>query len=290
MLPAHRYQRCICNVFPPLCLPQINPAAETVSAADVVADLPPRDPNESSCQSRSTSVSKQQDGRPGSAQTQISTAATSCTLDDIDTDSPVPSVSERLYPKGCHSNPPVYVAGDTYSIVGSLNPHSRGAVVNGTGGAGLYAAGVPLLNMCTLQRKEPSSLPLPGGAAGDGGGRVEPTPTDAADLRSLRMKDLLDIRLDQVTFDLSQPPYDSLQTYEFEGRDSRAESLSSLESDGEKDDGRVVGGMEELNQKFQRLVEIISEREKEKVAGGEALDKITAQREDKVKQQQKWDF
>uniref|UniRef100_A0A3B5A9Q5 Cadherin-24-like n=1 Tax=Stegastes partitus TaxID=144197 RepID=A0A3B5A9Q5_9TELE len=65
----------------------------------------------------------------------------------------------------------------------------------------------------------------------------------------LRMEELLNIRLDQVTFDLSQPPYDSLQTYEFEGRDSRAESLSSLESDGEKDDMRVVGGMEELNQK-----------------------------------------
>lgn len=114
------------------------------------------------------------------------------------------------------------------------------------------------------------------------------------------MKDLLNIRLDQVTFDLSQPPYDSLQTYEFEGRDSRAESLSSLESDGEKDNGRVVGGMEELNQKFQRLVEIINEREKEKEeekggvegggGGGESLDEITAQREGKVKEQQKWDF
>lgn len=116
------------------------------------------------------------------------------------------------------------------------------------------------------------------------------------------MEDLLNIRLDQVTFDLSQPPYDSLQTYEFEGRDSRAESLSSLESDGEKDDGRVVGGMEELNQKFQRLVEIIREREKEKekerggdvegAAGGEAaegtLDKTHKQNGDK--EQQKWDF
>lgn len=258
-----------------------------MSAADIVADLPQCGPSESPCQSHSTSVSKQQDGRPGSAQTQISTAATSCTLDDADTDSSVPSVSEQTHPKGCQSNPPVYVAGDTYSIVGSLNPHSRGTVVNGTGGAGLYAAGVPLLNMCTLQRKDLTSLSLPGAA---GGGWAESTRTDSSNLRSLRMKDLLDIRLDQVTFDLSQPPYDSLQTYEFEGRDSRAESLSSLESDGEKDDGRVVGGMEELNQKFQRLVEIITEREKEKVVGGEALDQITAQRADKVKEPQKWDF
>lgn len=231
-----------------------------------------------------------------SAQTQISTTATNCTLDDTDADSSIPSVSEQNYSKGCRSNRPVYAAGDTYSIVGSLNPHSRGTVVNGSSGVGLYAAGVPLLNMCTLQRKDATSLSLPGGALGDGGGWAESTPKDDANLQSLRMKDLLNIRLDQVTFDLSQPPYDSLQTYEFEGRDSRAESLSSLESDGEKDDGRVVGGMEELNQKFQRLVEIINEREKEKGGEGgeggrgEALDKITAQREDKVKEQQKWDF
>lgn len=287
----------------PLCVWQIKPAPETGSAADSVADLPHCDPSESSCQSHSSSVSKQQEGRPGSAQTQISTAATSCTLDDIDTDSSIPSVSEQNYSKGCQSHRPAYTAGDTYSIVGSLNPHSRGTVVNGTSGPGLYAAGVPLLNMCTLQRKDPTSLSLPAGALGDGGGGwAESIRTDSAKLQSLRMKDLLNIRLDQVTFDLSQPPYDSLQTYEFEGRDSRAESLSSLESDGEKD-GPVVGGMEELNQKFQRLVEIINEREKEKEkekgggeggegggGGGEALAKITAQREDKAKEQQKWDF
>lgn len=261
---------------------QISPAA----GAGGAADLPQPDPNESSCQSRSSSVSRQPEGRPGSAQTQISTAATSCTLDDLDTDSSVPSVSERSYSRG---NPPVY--GDAYSVVGSLNPRGRGAVVNG---AGPYAAGTPLLNTCTLQRKDLTPLSLPGGGFGESGGWAEPPRTDSASLQSLRMKDLLNIRLDQVTFDLSQPPYDSLQTYEFEGRDSRAESLSSLESDGEKDEGRVVGGMEELNQKFQRLVEIISEREKEKGGGagaeGGALHQITTQREDQVKEQQKWDF
>uniref|UniRef100_A0A3B3ZG75 Cadherin domain-containing protein n=1 Tax=Periophthalmus magnuspinnatus TaxID=409849 RepID=A0A3B3ZG75_9GOBI len=55
----------------------------------------------------------------------------------------------------------------------------------------------------------------------------------------LHMEELLNVRLNHVTFDLSQPPYDSLQTYEFEGRDSRAESLSSLESNGEKDNGNT---------------------------------------------------
>lgn len=262
-------------------------------------------------------MSNQQEGRPGSSQTQISTGATSCTLDDIDTDSSIPSVSEQNYSNGSQPNaakPPLYVSGDTYSIVGSLNPNSGGTFMNGASGAGLYPAGVPLLNMCRLQREDLGRQPLclPGGVFGTGGGwpcggAAEPARAEAANLQPLRMEDLLSIRLDQVTFDLSQPPYDSLQTYEFEGRDSRAESLSSLESDGEKDDGRVVGGMDELNQKFRRLVEIISEREKEKEggagggggggdapvdAGGEepAEEKTHEQKGVTEKEQQKWDF
>lgn len=178
--------------------------------------------------------------------------------------------------------------------------------MNGTSGSGVYPVGVQLLNMCRLQRKDltPQPLSLPGGLFGNNRGWVcaaEPVRAEAANPQPLRMEDLLNIRLDQVTFDLSQPPYDSVQTYEFEGRDSRAESLSSLESDGEKDDGRAVGGMEELNQKFHRLVQIIREREKEKegeggetraAEGGEAaeatLDETHKQKEDK--EQQKWDF
>ncbi|XP_068175407.1 cadherin-24-like [Antennarius striatus] len=260
------------------------------------------DPNESSCHSHASSSSNQQDGRPGSSQTQISTADTNCTLDDIDTDSSIRSVSEQNYSNGSQVNPvslPVFLPGDTYSIVGSMNPNSTGPFVNGSGG-GPYPPGVQLLNMCRLQRKDltPQPLALPGGVFGNdrgwpcGAGAVRAEPGNP---QPLRMEDLLNIRLDQVTFDLSQPPYDSLQTYEFEGRDSRAESLSSLESDGEKDDGRVVGGMEELNQKFQRLVEIIREREKEKEGGGgetvkNTVDKTYKEKEDKEKEHLKWDF
>lgn len=288
----------------------MNPTETESAPASNAAKLTQPDPNESSCQSHTSSSSNHQEGRPGSSQTQISTGATSCTLDDIDTDSSIPSVSEQNYSNGSQANslnPPVYMTGDTYSIVGSLNPNSRGTFMNGTTSSGLYPAGVQLLNMCRLQRADltPQSLSLPGGVFGNSAGwacRVEPARTESTNPLPLRMEDLLNIRLDQVTFDLSQPPYDSLQTYEFEGRDSRAESLSSLESDGEKDDGRVVGGMEELNQKFQRLVEIIREREKEKegggdvegAAGGEAaegtLDKTHKQKGDKEKEQQKWDF
>lgn len=176
--------------------------------------------------------------------------------------------------------------------------------MNGSSSSGLYPVGV--LNTCGLQRKDLTAqpLPLPGGVFGNNRGwalGTEPARTMATNPQPLQMEDLLNFRLDQVTFDLSQPPYDSLQTYEFEGRDSRAESLSSLESDGEKDDGRVVGGMEELNQKFQRLVEIIQEREKEKergetrmAGGGETaqatLKEIHKQTGDKETEQQKWDF
>ncbi|KAL7396993.1 hypothetical protein ABVT39_014873 [Epinephelus coioides] len=287
------------------------PETESTPTATNAANPTHCDPNESSCQSHTSSSSNQQEGRPGSSQTQISTAATSCTLDDIDTDSSIPSVSERNYSNGSEIgsvNPPVYLKGDTYSIVGSLNPNSRGTCMNGTSGGGLYPAGVQLLNMCRLQSKDltPQPLSLPGGMFGNNRGwacGAEPARAEATNPQPLRMEDLLNIRLDQVTFDLSQPPYDSLQTYEFEGRDSRAESLSSLESDGEKDDGRVVGGMEELNQKFQRLVEIIREREKEKEGGGgetraaeggetaaAAHDETHKQKEDKEKEQQRWDF
>lgn len=173
--------------------------------------------------------------------------------------------------------------------------------MNGTSSSsssGVYPAGVQL-NICRLQSKDltPQPLSLPGGVFGNSRGwtcGTEPARAEAANPQPLCVEDLLNIRLDQVTFDLSQPPYDSLQTYEFEGRDSRAESLSSLESDGEKDDGRVVGGMEELNQKFQRLVEIIREREKEKERGGgggsEAAEATHEQKEDKEKELQRWDF
>uniref|UniRef100_A0A3Q4GDB7 Cadherin 24, type 2a n=1 Tax=Neolamprologus brichardi TaxID=32507 RepID=A0A3Q4GDB7_NEOBR len=169
------------------------------------------------------------------------------------------------------------------------------------------STGVQLLNMCGLQGKDltPQSLPLPEGMFGNSRGwasGAEPARTETTNPQPLRMEELLNIRLDQVTFDLSQPPYDSLQTYEFEGRDSRAESLSSLESDGEKDEGSVVGGIEELNQKFQRLVEIIRERKREKEGEGETpapergktaettLSETHKQSEDKGAKLQRWDF
>ncbi|XP_061593911.1 cadherin-24 isoform X2 [Cololabis saira] len=281
---------------------KLNPTETESTAADVAADLT----CESSCQSHTSFSSNPQEGQPGSSETQTSTRPTSCTVDDIDTDCSIPSISEKSFSTSSQmncANPPAYMKGDTYSIVGSLNPNSMGACVNGTGGSGLYSAGVHLLNMSRLQGKDmtPQSLPLPGGMFGNGSGwtprtsRAEPGRTESTNPQPLQMEELLNIRLDQVTFDLSQPPYDSLQTYEFEGRDSRAESLSSLESDGERDNGRMAGGMEELNQKFQRLMEIIRDRQREKEShaskGGETADatlnESPKQSEEQGKEQQR---
>ncbi|XP_014873391.1 cadherin-24, partial [Poecilia latipinna] len=268
-----------------------NPTGPESTAANVPAELT----YESSCQSRASFSSNQQDGRPGSSQTQVSTGATSTTADDIDTDSSIPSMSEQNYSTSSQMssvNSPAYVKADTYSIVGSLNPGGMGVCINGTGAG----SGLQLLNMATLKARDapPQTLTAPAGSLGNG----KAPASEAPNPQPLRMEELLNIRLDRVTSDLSQPPYDSLQTYEFEGRDSRAESLSSLESDGDKEGERAAGGgMDELNQKFQRLVEIIRERQKEKkktttTQSGEAAETAETQRqsENTDKQQQRWDF
>uniref|UniRef100_A0A7N6B876 Cadherin domain-containing protein n=1 Tax=Anabas testudineus TaxID=64144 RepID=A0A7N6B876_ANATE len=61
------------------------------------------------------------------------------------------------------------------------------------------------------------------------------TPGPGGPSLALRVGEFLRLRLAQVTFDPSQPPYDSVQVYGLEGTGSRAGSLSSLESEGEKD-------------------------------------------------------
>uniref|UniRef100_A0A3B1J6E8 Cadherin 24 n=1 Tax=Astyanax mexicanus TaxID=7994 RepID=A0A3B1J6E8_ASTMX len=83
-----------------------------------------------------------------------------------------------------------------------------------------------------------------GGAAGGGSGHS----------LALRVGEFLRLRLAQVTFDPTQPPYDSVQVYGLEGTGSRAGSLSSLESEG----------LEEWGPQFRKLAQLFREREKEK--------------------------
>uniref|UniRef100_A0A673GRN0 Cadherin-11-like n=1 Tax=Sinocyclocheilus rhinocerous TaxID=307959 RepID=A0A673GRN0_9TELE len=85
-----------------------------------------------------------------------------------------------------------------------------------------------------------------------------------ADSLTNRMGDFLQHRLALVTFDPMQPPYDSLQTYGLEGGGSQATSLSSLESEAEKDTEGQKHRFEEWGPKFDRLLDIFRERAKEK--------------------------
>ncbi|XP_066578258.1 cadherin 24, type 2b, partial [Amia ocellicauda] len=98
---------------------------------------------------------------------------------------------------------------------------------------------------------------------------------------SFRVGEFLRLRLAQVTADPSQPPYDSVQIYGFEGQGSRAGSLSSLgsegEQEGEREGGERGGGeggeLEDWGHKFQRLVELLTgmegERERKREGEGE---------------------
>ncbi|XP_029111039.1 uncharacterized protein cdh24b isoform X3 [Scleropages formosus] len=82
---------------------------------------------------------------------------------------------------------------------------------------------------------------------------------------ALRVGEFLRLRLAQVTFDPAQPPYDSVQIYGLEGEGSQAGSLSSLESEEEKEAELDWGGaLEEWGPPFQRLAELFREREREK--------------------------
>uniref|UniRef100_A0A8C9XJJ4 Cadherin 24, type 2b n=1 Tax=Sander lucioperca TaxID=283035 RepID=A0A8C9XJJ4_SANLU len=83
---------------------------------------------------------------------------------------------------------------------------------------------------------------------------------------ALRVGEFLRLRLAQVTFDPSQPPYDSVQVYGLEGTGSRAGSLSSLESEAEKDAEKEEwgAGLEEWGPQFHKLAQLFKDREKER--------------------------
>lgn len=125
----------------------------------------------------------------------------------------------------------------------------------------------------------PQLLPYPGQGRGAFGGILGyggtwPTLPEAAgrgmqggggQSLALRVGEFLRLRLAQVTFDPTQPPYDSVQVYGLEGTGSRAGSLSSLESEGEKEANKQEWGigLEEWGPRFHKLAQLFEEREKE---------------------------
>lgn len=146
----------------------------------------------------------------------------------------------------------------------------------------------------------PQLLPFPGqprgaygGVMGFGAGwvpgmeAVRGAPGPGGPSLALRVGEFLRLRLAQVSFDPSQPPYDSVQVYGLEGTGSRAGSLSSLESEGEKDAEKEDWGvgLEEWGPEFQKLSQLFQEREKEREEENleEGVKKETEYKEEKEK-------
>uniref|UniRef100_A0A8C8IYB8 Cadherin domain-containing protein n=1 Tax=Oncorhynchus tshawytscha TaxID=74940 RepID=A0A8C8IYB8_ONCTS len=174
-------------------------------------------------------------------------------------------------------------------VVARPDREGGGISLTGTSCGGMYPEGFMAdwrdrlgMGAYVLGRRDmtPQMLPFPGhargaygGIMGYGAGWVQGMeagrggPVPGGHSLALRVGEFLRLRLAQVTFDPSQPPYDSVQVYGLEGTGSRAGSLSSLESEGEKDAEKEEwgGGLEEWGPQFQELAKLFHDREKDKV-------------------------
>lgn len=115
------------------------------------------------------------------------------------------------------------------------------------------------------------------------------TPGSTGPSLALRVGEFLRLRLAQVTFDPSQPPYDSVQVYGLEGSGSRAGSLSSLESEGEKDGEKEEwgAGLEEWGPQFRKLAQLFKDREKEREDKEKGEEEVGKEMERKDQEQER---
>ncbi|KAM9458723.1 uncharacterized protein ACWYII_010658 isoform 3-T3 [Salvelinus alpinus] len=174
-------------------------------------------------------------------------------------------------------------------VVARPDREGGGISLTGTSCGGMYPEGFMAdwrdrvgIGAYVLGRRDmtPQMLPFPGQARGAYGGIMgygagwvqgmearRGCPVPGGHSLALRVGEFLRLRLAQVTFDPSQPPYDSVQVYGLEGTGSRAGSLSSLESEGEKDAEKEEwgGGLEEWGPQFQELAKLFQDREKDQV-------------------------
>ncbi|XP_029580993.1 cadherin 24, type 2b isoform X2 [Salmo trutta] len=205
-------------------------------------------------------------------------------------------------------------------VVARPDREGGGISLTGTSCGGMYPEGFMAdwrdrvgIGAYILGRRDmtPQMLPFPGQARGTYGGIMgygagwvpgieagRGGPVPGGHSLALRVGEFLRLRLAQVTFDPSQPPYDSVQVYGLEGTGSRAGSLSSLESEGEKDAEKEEwgGGLEEWGPQFQELAKLFQDREKEKQEdkekdgeGGVENNKKEAEKEEGQKEEQSGD-
>ncbi|TTI46073.1 Cadherin-24 [Bagarius yarrelli] len=172
-----------------------------------------------------------------------------------------PVASQTAHP---HSSSPSVAPDDIMPPHCTENGPAPFRTMEGTllrAGGGIHLTGAPFLYLNTGQ----DSVQHLVGLHVEGRSFFRPDLGGVAIPLTLRIDELLQHRLARVTFDPMQPPYDSLQMYEHEGAGSETVSLSSLES--EEDGGMEGEGLIELGPKFNKLLEIFREKEKEKNGG-----------------------
>lgn len=90
-----------------------------------------------------------------------------------------------------------------------------------------------------------------------------PRHQDQSDIETINVQEFLNHKLAEADRDLSVPPYDSLQTYAYEGQRSEEGSISSLDSLGTPSDQDYTY-LDDWGPEFKKLAELYGEKESER--------------------------
>ncbi|XP_063307909.1 cadherin-18 [Pelobates fuscus] len=90
-----------------------------------------------------------------------------------------------------------------------------------------------------------------------------PRHQDLSAIESINVQEFIKQRLAEADHDPSVPPYDSLQTYAYEGQRSEAGSISSIDSIGTQSDQDYTY-LDDWGPEFKRLAELYGEKEQER--------------------------
>ena len=95
-----------------------------------------------------------------------------------------------------------------------------------------------------------------------GPSRERPSPSSSLELNQVDVQEFIKQRLVEADVDSSVPPYDSLQTYAYEGQGSPTGSISSLDSPGAHSEQDYTY-LDDWGPQFQKLAELYGEEESE---------------------------